>query len=317
MGNADRFLERYGTSPYHGVYPIEPTIFGEDGSVDLDGQRRCTDFLIDAGVDGIGLLANYSEQFALSDDERSVITKVVLEHVRGRVPVAVTTSHFSTAVCIRRCREAAALGASMVMVTPPYHGVGIRCSEQQLLQYMDQISRAVDVPVILQDAPVSGVELSVDVLANIAVQAAHVRYFKLETQDALAKIAALTGNEQLHGAMDGAWGGDCAVNLVYELDAGATGTMPGAGFADAVVRMLRAYRSGDRSACVELYRAWLPLLHMERRITGLQTSKVLMKAGGIIQCDRTRPPLGDLAPDARSMLLSAARSLDPLVLRWA
>lgn len=317
MGNADRFFQRYGTSPYHGVYPVEPTIFREDGSIDLDGQCRCTDFLIDAGADGIGLLANFSEQFALSDDERSTITKAVLEHVGGRVPVAVTTSHFSTAVCIQRCREAVAYGASLVMVTPPYHGVGIRCSEQQIVQYMDQISSAVSAPVILQDAPPSGVDLSVDLLAGIAVQAERVRYFKLETQDALSKIAALNGNKQLHGAMDGAWGGDCAVNLVYELDAGATGTMPGTGYADAVVKIFRAYRAGEREASIELYRKWLPLLHMERRITGLQTSKVLLKDGGIIACDRTRAPLGDLTADARGALLSAARSMDPLVLRWA
>ncbi|MDQ3540320.1 MAG: dihydrodipicolinate synthase family protein, partial [Chloroflexota bacterium] len=57
-------------SPLAGVMPIAPTIFHDDESLDLDGQRRALDFLVDAGVDAICILANYSEQFALSDAER-------------------------------------------------------------------------------------------------------------------------------------------------------------------------------------------------------------------------------------------------------
>ena len=45
---------------------------------------------------GLCILANFSEQFLLSDDEREVLTRTVLEHVAGRVPVIVTTTHFST-----------------------------------------------------------------------------------------------------------------------------------------------------------------------------------------------------------------------------
>ena len=55
---------------YSGVFPIAPTTFDERGDLDLESQRRTIDFLIDAGVDGICILANYSEQFALTDAER-------------------------------------------------------------------------------------------------------------------------------------------------------------------------------------------------------------------------------------------------------
>src|ERR671929_2370216 len=39
--------------PYRGVFPVVPTIFHEDGRLDLDGQRRCLDFMIDAGSNGL------------------------------------------------------------------------------------------------------------------------------------------------------------------------------------------------------------------------------------------------------------------------
>ncbi|MGC4191991.1 MAG: dihydrodipicolinate synthase family protein [Thermomicrobiales bacterium] len=51
-----------GLTPLTGVFPIAPTPFHDDESIDFDGQDRIIDYLIDAGVDGICILANYSEQ---------------------------------------------------------------------------------------------------------------------------------------------------------------------------------------------------------------------------------------------------------------
>ena len=104
------------------MFPVVPTTFTESGELDLDSQKRCVDFMIDAGSDGLCILANFSEQFVLSDDEREVLTRTILEHVAGRVPVIVTTTHFSTRVCAERSRRAQDMGAAMVMVMPPYHG---------------------------------------------------------------------------------------------------------------------------------------------------------------------------------------------------
>lgn len=50
---------------FRGVYPVVPTIFDESGNLDLEGQKRCLDFMIDAGSNGLSILANFSEQFVL------------------------------------------------------------------------------------------------------------------------------------------------------------------------------------------------------------------------------------------------------------
>ena len=60
---------------FKGVFPVAPTTFTESGELDLPSQKRCIDFMIDAGSDGICILANFSEQFLLSDDEREVLTR--------------------------------------------------------------------------------------------------------------------------------------------------------------------------------------------------------------------------------------------------
>jgi 2-keto-3-deoxy-L-arabinonate dehydratase len=114
---------------YRGVFPVAPTVFDRNGELDLEGQKRCTDFMIDAGSQGMCILANWSEQFVLTDEERERVMDCVLAHVAGRVPVIVTTTHFGSQVCAERSRRAEAAGAAMVMVMPPYHGATIRASE--------------------------------------------------------------------------------------------------------------------------------------------------------------------------------------------
>ena len=73
--------------PFAGVFPIAPTPFTASGEVDIDGQRRVLDCMVDQGVDGICILANYSEQFLLTDAERDTLVEVCLSHVAGRVPL--------------------------------------------------------------------------------------------------------------------------------------------------------------------------------------------------------------------------------------
>src|SRR5690349_20699091 len=98
---------------FRGVFPVAPTTFSEDGELDLRSQLRCIDFLIDAGANGICILANYSEQFAITDYERETLTDTILRHVSGRVPVIVTTTHFSSKICAERSKQAQARGAAM------------------------------------------------------------------------------------------------------------------------------------------------------------------------------------------------------------
>ena len=72
---------------FKGVFPVVPTTFTESGELDLPSQKRCVDFMIDAGSNGLCILANFSEQFVLSDTEREVLTKLdtMLEGAFARV----------------------------------------------------------------------------------------------------------------------------------------------------------------------------------------------------------------------------------------
>lgn len=299
---------------YQGVFPVVPTTFHEDGSLDLDSQTRCLDFMIEAGSHGLCILANFSEQFSLSDEEREVITRTCLEHVAGRVPVIVTTTHYGTRVCADRSRRAQDMGAAMVMVMPPYHGATFRVPETQIYEFYARLSDAIDIPIMVQDAPASGTVLSAPFLARMAQEIEHLAYFKIETAGAASKLRELI---RLGGdAIEGPWDGEEAITLLADLDAGATGAMTGGGFPDGIRTIIDPYLAGDREAAVAAYARWLPLINHENRQGGILTAKALMKAGGVIACDAGRHPFPPMHPAVREGLLDAARRLDPLVLRW-
>jgi len=299
---------------HRGVFPVVPTTFTESGELDLDSQRRCVDFMIDAGSNGLSILANFSEQFVLSDDEREVLTRAILEHVAGRVPVIVTTTHFGTRVCAQRSRRAQDQGAAMVMTMPPYHGATIRASEEKIHEFYARLSDAIDIPIMIQDAPVSGTTLGAPFLAKLAREVEHVAYFKIETAGAASKLRELI---RLGGdAVEGPWDGEEAITLLPDLDAGATGSMTGGGYPDGIRRIVDPYLAGRREEAVLAYERWLPLINYENRQCGLLAAKVLMKEGGVIACDAPRHPFPAMHPAVRAGLLETARRLDPMVLRW-
>jgi len=304
-----------GSEAYRGVFPVAPTVFDENGRLDLDGQKRCTDFLIDAGSNGICILANFSEQFSLTDAERETVMRTVLDHVAGRVPVIVTTTHFGSAVCAERSRKAQEAGAAMVMVMPPYHGATFRVPEDSVYEFFQRVSAAVSIPVMIQDAPVAGTPLSARFLVRLAKESANIRYFKIETAQAATKL-----REMIHlggDLIEGPWDGEEGITLYPDLEAGATGSMTGGGFPDGIRTILDPFHAGRRDEAAKAYRHWLPLINYENRQCGLQAAKILMEVGGVIKSGAVRHPLQPVAPAIRAGLIETARGLDPLVLRWA
>jgi 2-keto-3-deoxy-L-arabinonate dehydratase len=300
--------------PYRGVFPVVPTIFDDRGELDLDGQRRCVDFMIDAGSHGLCILANFSEQFVLTDAERETVMQAVLKHVAGRVPVIVTTTHFGSRVCAERSRQAEGAGAAMVMIMPPYHGATFRVPEKSIVEFYRIVSDAIDIPIMIQDAPVAGTPLSVDLLARMAREIANVSYFKIEVPMAAAKLRDLiaAGGE----AIEGPWDGEEAITLMADLDAGATGAMTGGGYPDGIRQIIDPYFARRRNEAMAAYTRWLPLINWENRQCGLQAAKILMKEGGVIRSDAVRHPLQGVRPEARAGLIEIARQLDAVALRW-
>lgn len=301
-------------SKYSGIWPVAPTPFHPSGEIDEQGMRRVLDCMIDQGVDGICILANFSEQFLISDDERETLTRLSLEHVAGRVPVIVTISHFATEIAVARARMAKELGAAIVMMMPPYHGALMRGTAEQTFEQFARVGE-VGLPIMVQDAPLSGVELPVPLLVRMAREIEMVKLFKIETPQTAAKLRALIAEGG--AAIEGPFDGEEAITLLADLDAGATGTMTSAMIPDLIGPVLHAFHSGDRQAAIDGYARVLPAVNHENRQCGFRAAKAAMVEGGVIGSEFCRHPIPPLHPATRAMLIELLRPLNPVVLSWS
>lgn len=298
---------------YSGIWPVAPTPFHDDGRVDADGMRRIIDCMVDQGVDGLCVLANFSEQFLISDAERAALTRLSLEHVAGRVPVIVTISHYATPIVVARAQEAKDLGAAMVMMMPPYHGATMRGTAEQTFEQFARVGE-VGIPIMLQDAPLSGVDLPVPLLVRMACEIEMLKLFKIECPQAAAKLRALIaeGGDAIEGPFDG----EEAITLFADLDAGATGTMTSAMIPDLIGPIVRDFLAGRREEALAGYARVLPAVNHENRQCGFRAAKAAMVEGGVIASEFCRHPVPPLHPATRTMLMELLRPLDPVVLKW-
>jgi len=226
----------------------------------------------------------------------------------------VTISHFSTGIVAARAREAEAMGAAMLMMMPPYHGVGLVPAEAGIVEHFATVAAATSLPIMVQDAPLSGVSLPVSLLVRMAREIGNLSYFKIETPFAADKLAALieAGGDHILGPFDG----EEAVTLLADLDAGCTGTMTSALQPEKIRPIVTEYRAGNLDAALDQWRLCLPLINHENRQCGLRAAKTVMMEGGVIGSDHVRHPLKPLSPRTRDRLLSLARELDLIALRW-
>ncbi|MGH3262281.1 MAG: dihydrodipicolinate synthase family protein [Trebonia sp.] len=222
-----------------GVAPVVPTIFRDDEELDAGGTARVVDYLIDAGSDALCLLANYSEQFSLTDAERDALARSLLEHVAGRVPVIVTVSHYSARIAAARAQAAQDMGAAIVMLMPPFFGATMSVAGPAVIEYFKRVAGAVTVPVMVQDAPLSATPLPAGLLIDLVNKVPQVRYAKIEVPQAADKIRQLV--TALGGRLPGPFDGEESVTLIPDLDAGARGTMPSAMVPAELGAIVRGY----------------------------------------------------------------------------
>lgn len=298
---------------FKGCWPVAPTPFKTNGEVDKEGMKRVIDCMVDQKVDGICILANYSEQFLLSDEEREILTKLCIEHVAGRVPVITTVSHFSTDIALSRAKLVKALGGEMIMMMAPYHGALMKGTPQQTFEQFSKVGEA-NVTIMVQDAPLSGVDLPVPLLIKMAKEIEMVKCFKIECAQAAAKLRVLIkeGGEVIEGPFDGEEG----ITLFADLEAGATGNMSSAMIPDLIRPVVTDFLDGKIDKAETQYNNILPLINYENRQCGFRAAKVIMKEGGVIGSDFCRHPIPSLEENTRAGLINLAKRFDPVALNW-
>src|SRR2546422_3066740 len=130
------------TEPFRGVYPILAMPFDDRGAIDAETLQREVEYLIEAGVDGLGI-ALASEVPMLTEAERDLALRTVVAQTRGRVSVVMNTGAAGTDLAIHHSQRAEELGADALMVLPPPPAA---TTASETIAYYRGIAEAVKVP---------------------------------------------------------------------------------------------------------------------------------------------------------------------------
>lgn len=279
----------------YGVVPILVTPFDEDGEIDEASLRNEVDFAIDAGVHGLGIALG-SEVFTFTEAERDRMTAIVVDQVHDRVPVVVNTGAASTNLAVHYSRRAAELGAAALMCTPPGPGF----SAGAVVGYFDAISKAVSLPIVIQDT--TATPAPAPMIRTIAEACEHVTYAKVESVPPAAQIyKAVREAGDVVEVFGGAGGGQ----FLQELRRGSIGTMPFPSSAGAFVDVWNRWQSGDATGAQAVFDQRIaPLLGIQ--VGGLggahQVHKEALRRQGVIRTAFVRPPIEPLDPMTREDL---------------
>jgi len=113
-------------------------------------MRNQVNRLIHAGVSGIFTLGTNGEFYAFSQAEKIEIIKVVVDEVKGRVPVYAGTGCVTTKETIELSKIAKNLGVDVLSIISPYFA-GI--SQDDIYRHYSSVAEAVDLPILLYNIP--------------------------------------------------------------------------------------------------------------------------------------------------------------------
>ncbi len=284
---------------FSGVFSVLPTPFRGGGDVDTDSLGRVVDLIVGAGVNGVTVLGVTGEVSRLNERERKVVVECVVERVAGRAKVIVGASADGVRTCIEYSREAKALGASAVMVSPPRM---LKLNTESVVNHYRALAEAVDLPIVVQDyPPISGFAMEAGLLARIAKEIPAARTIKLEDPPTPFKTSRiLTAAGDLKVNILGGLGG---VFLIEELMAGAAGVMTGFAYPEVLVKVVALYRAGQIDDAADLFYRFVPLMRFEfQEGIGMAIRKDVFRRRGAIADGSTRGPGAVLDDGTRAAL---------------
>ncbi len=266
-----------------GVYPILSMPFDQKGRIDLEDLRAEVEFAIAAGVHGLGI-ALASEVFKLSESERDLVLKTVVEQVNGRVKVVMNTGAPGTDLAVQYSQRAQELGADAVMVLPPTF---MPVTGREVREYFRRISDAISIPIFMQDTATSPIPASL--AAQICQESENACYLKAEnppTPTRVAEAKALAGDRLI------VFGGAGGNFLLEELRRGAVGTMPGCALPEMYVRVWDLYQAGQDDQAQEEFNRYTHLLKYLGHPLGLAYwfTKEVLRLRGVFKTNYVRHP---------------------------
>ncbi len=270
-----------------GIFPVIPTLFTNDDSLDLEGIAKVVQFALESGAHGLVYPGVASEYNHLSTEERAQGLEQIVREAQGKVPIIAGASAHSVEGTIAAGRQAAEHGIRHLMILAPGNLGNDNGAQEEFLT--TAITALPAAEIILQNAPKPvGAGLSAETLVDLVAARQAITYVKEETLPSGPAISHLRA-ASLPG-LKGIFGGGGARYIIDELDRGAVGAMPAVELTDLHVKLYEAHTDGDHEQARSLYGRSLPLL-VSQAVYRMRLTKHILSRRGIASAPRVRAPL--------------------------
>ena len=283
-----------------GVFPIAPTPFMPDGTVDWNSADKLFEFYADIGSDGVTVLGIMGEAPKLEPEESVGLVKRAVAKMGGK-PIIVGVSAPGFAAMRSLARQVMDLGAGGVMIAPP---PSLR-TDDQITGYYAQAVEAIgtDIPFVIQDYPLTlSVVMTPAVIRKIIQDNPSCVMLKHEDWPGLEKISALRKFEA-EGSLRhvSIVTGNGGIFLDFEMERGVDGANTGYAFPELLIDVVRLSKAGKRDEAHDIFDAHLPLMRYEQQQgVGLAVRKYTMMKRGILAHDAQRKPGSALSAAAKA-----------------
>jgi len=147
-----------------GVALITP--FKEDGSVDYAALVRLVDYQLQNGTDFLCVLGTTAETPTLTKEEKTAITRTVIERAGGRLPILLGVGANCTQTVIDTLKNDDFTGVDAVLAVVPYYN---KPSQEGIYQHYKAISESTDLPIVLYNVPGrTGVNMTAETTLRLA-----------------------------------------------------------------------------------------------------------------------------------------------------
>lgn len=299
---------------WRGVFPAVTTQFKEDLSIDVPESQRVIDDLINDGVTGIIALGTCGENNSLEADEKRTLLSAIVEVVNGRVPVVVGTSELTTPRAVAFAKDAEKIGATGLMLLPAMVYVP---KTNELVEHFTQVANATGLPIMLYNNPTA---YRVNI-GNDALEALRPVKNIVAIKESAADTRRFTDVYNAFGDRYSIFAG--LDDVAYEgLLLGAQGWVSGltSAFPHESVMLVKALEAGDTKTALEIYRWFLPLLHLDADhdlVQSIKLAEQIMGRGS----ERVRMPrlplVGERRAQVTKMVEEAAASRPSLSINKA
>ena len=273
---------------WQGVIPALTTPFDANGSIDEGFLAEHARWVVEHGCTGLVPIGSLGESATLSGAEKRRVVEVCVAAVGDRVPVIPGIAALSTAEAVALAKDAKSLGASGLMVLPPYV---YSTDWREMKAHVHAVIAATDLPCMLYNNPVAyRTDFLPSQIAELAQELPNLRAVKESSTDVRRTTA-------LRALLGGRLNVLCGVDdeIVEAVAAGAVGWIAGLvnAFPAESVALFQCAVDGDEDTFA-LYRWFLPLLRMDTVPKFVQLIKLAQQRVGM-GSERVRAPRLPLA----------------------